>query len=153
MKIHILQIPDEGKRFEGEDPNTMLDLHEPDVQPVSPVRWALDVGLSGGGLFATGEIGVDMQLQCVTCLEHFIQAIEVPDFATQVELTGTETVDLTEPVREDILLALPAHPHCDWSGEKVCPGAFQPAVTEASEDPAAEREEVWAALDQLKLNQ
>ncbi len=152
MKIHILQIPPEGIRFEGEDPNSILDLHEPDVKPVSPVRWALDVGLSGGGLFATGEVGVDMQLQCVSCLEHFQRTVEVRDFATQVELTGTETVDLTEPVREDILLALPAHPHCDWSGEKVCPGAFQPAAA-ASEDTAPEREDVWGALDGLKLKQ
>ncbi|MHA3775466.1 YceD family protein [Verrucomicrobiota bacterium sgz303538] len=154
MKVHILQIPPEGKHYEGEDPNTVLDLHDENVKPVSPVRYDLNVGLSEGGLFATGEVGVDMQLQCVNCLEHFKQPIEVKDFATQVELTGAEMVDLTDPIREDILLALPAHPHCDWNGERVCPGAFhQEKETESPEDQSTEKRDVWGALDQLKLNQ
>src|SRR4051812_4436462 len=113
MKVHLNQIPPEGKRYEGEDPATMLDLREKEVEPVSPVHYQLDVGLSGGGLFATGRVGVKMRLQCVTCLERFERPLEVNDFACQVELTGAETVDLTEPIREDILLTLPAHPHCD----------------------------------------
>lgn len=153
MKVHILQIPPEGARFEGEEPNAMLDLHEPDVKPVSPVRYALDVGLSGGGLFATGEVGVDMELQCVKCLEHFKYPIEVDEFACQVELTGAETVDLTEPIREDILLALPAHPHCDWNGKRVCPGAFHQQDSETPDaDSPTETREVWGALDQLKIS-
>jgi uncharacterized metal-binding protein YceD (DUF177 family) len=154
MKVHLLQIPAEGKHYEGEEPNAILDLHEKGVQPVGPVRYSLDVGLSGGGLWATGTLGVDLQLQCVKCLEDFRYPAEVKDFACQVELTGAETVDLTEPMREDILLALPAHPHCDWNGKKVCPGAFHPVKTEtpSDEQPAATRD-VWGALDQLKLNQ
>lgn len=150
MKVHINQIPVEGKHYEGEDPSSILDLHEEQLKPVSPVHYALDVGLSGGGLFATGQVGVEMQMQCVTCLEQFRRPIEVPDFACQVELTGAETVDLTDPLREDILLALPAHPHCDWNGAKVCPGAQMPENSAASEEPA---EDVWGALDQLKINQ
>jgi uncharacterized metal-binding protein YceD (DUF177 family) len=153
MKVHLLQIPADGKRYEGEDPAKVLDLHEPEVQPVSGVHYALDVGLSGGGLFATGRVGVTMRLQCVTCLERFERPIEVNDFACQVELTGSETVDLTDPIREDILLALPAHPHCDWNGERVCPGASLPAklAEEAAADPSTDPQAVWSALDQLKL--
>jgi uncharacterized metal-binding protein YceD (DUF177 family) len=151
MKMHLMQIPVEGKHYEGEDPNSILDLHDPDAQPVSPVTYSLDAGLSGGGLFATGELGVDMQLRCVRCLEGFHYPIRVHDFAYQVELTGAETVDLTEPIREDILLALPAHPHCDWNGERPCPGALQTAAFEAQPEPLAETRDVWGALDQLNL--
>ena len=153
MKVHLLQIPADGKHLEGEESNAMLDLHEKDVQPVSPVRYSIDVGLSGGGLWAAGQVGADIQLQCGKCLEYFVYPAEVKDFAYQVELTRSETVDLTDPVREDILLALPAHPHCDWNGEKVCSGAFHPALsgTPAAEQPTETRP-AWEALDQLKLN-
>jgi uncharacterized metal-binding protein YceD (DUF177 family) len=151
MKVHIHQIPAEGLHVEGTESSQMLDLKEPDIQPVSDVQYALDVGISDGGLFATGEIGVDLELNCVTCLERFRYPLRVPGFACQLELTGSETVDLTEPIREDILLALPPHPHCDWSGERVCQGVFPRANTEAAGHPPADNRDAWGALDQLKL--
>ena len=58
-------------------------------------------------------------------------------------------VDLTPLVREDILLALPAHPHCDWSGEKTCRHALRQRRPEFEE--SSEHSEVWGALDQLKI--
>jgi uncharacterized protein len=149
MKVHIQQIPDEGKRYEGEDPNTILDLHENDIQPVGPVHYCLDVGVSDGGLFATGTVGVDVQLQCVNCLEIFQYPIRIEDFALQMELHGAETIDLTEPVREDILLALPPHPHCDWNGERACHGVQAAQFSTESSDNDAPN--VWGALDKLKI--
>jgi uncharacterized metal-binding protein YceD (DUF177 family) len=151
MKVHLNQIPIEGLHVEGTESSKMLDLREPDIKPVSDVNYVLEVGLSEGGLFATGQIGVDLELVCVTCVERFRYRLIVPDFACQVDLTGNESVDLTEPVREDILLALPPHPHCDWNGERVCEGVFLPAKTETAEQTPAENRDAWGALDQLKL--
>ena len=148
MKVHINQIPPEGAHLEGDEPNEILDLNDPQVRPLGAIHYSLDVGLSGGGLFATGRLTVDFEFQCVNCLERFRQQLVVDPFACQVELTGAETVDLTEPIREDILLALPPHPRCDWNGEQTCKGAF-PTGTEAEE--TALNREVWDALDQLKL--
>jgi uncharacterized metal-binding protein YceD (DUF177 family) len=157
MKVHLNQIPAEGQHLEGSENSQILDLHEADIQPVGDVHYALDVGLSEGGLFATGEIGVDLELECVKCLERFRYPLRVPEFACQVELTGRETVDLTEPMREDIVLALPPHPHCDWNGERVCPGIFVRPKSETASDSSAvsgspeDARKVWGALDQLKL--
>jgi len=153
MKVHLNQIPTEGLHVEGADSSKILDLHEADIQPVSDVQYALDVGLSEGGLFATGQIGVDLELGCVSCLERFRFPLRVENFACQVELTSSETVDLTDPIREDILLALPPHPHCDWNGERVCQGVFPRVKTEtdtATQSPAG-NQDAWGALDQLKL--
>ncbi|MDR3405230.1 MAG: hypothetical protein P4L99_22235 [Chthoniobacter sp.] len=151
MKIHLNQIPDEGLHVEGTDPSKVLDLHEQGIEPVSDIEYSLDVGLSEGGLFATGQVGVDLDLECVGCLEHFRYPLRVPDFACQIELTGSEMVDLTEPIREDILLALPPHPHCDWNGERVCQGVAFRAKSEAADAPLTEKPDAWGALDQLKL--
>ena len=148
MKVHTRQIPPEGKHIEGEDPASVLDLHDPTTQPCGPLRYALDVGLSEGGLFATGHLEGDFRLQCVKCLEPFEYKVEVPNFACQVELEGAEEVDLTESLREDIVLALPAHPHCDWSGSKRCSGLH---VLPEQPLPAETPRPVWDALDNLKL--
>jgi len=152
MKVHRNQISIEGLHLEGTESSQMLDLREPGIQPAGEVRYSLDVGVSDGGLFATGSVGVDLDLECVVCLERFRYALEVPDFACQTELTGAESVDLTGMVREDILLALPPHPHCDWNGEKVCQGASLRAKTETAPEPLSETRDAWGALDQLKIN-
>jgi uncharacterized metal-binding protein YceD (DUF177 family) len=155
MKVHLNQIPEEGLHVEGVEDSKMLGLQEESLlQPVSDVRYSLDVGLSDGGLFATGTIAVDVECQCVSCLERFRQSIGIPDFACQIDLPGRELVDLTEPVREDILLALPPHPHCDWNGERTCPGPPAPKpAPETEQAPATDEDskDVWGALDQLKL--
>ena len=152
MKVHLNQIPTEGLHLEGSATSALLDIHENGIQPVSDIRYALDVGLSADGLFATGTIGVDLELECVACLERFRYPLEIPDFACQIELTRAVSVDLTDPVREDILLALPPHPHCDWNGEKVCQGASLRANSETAPEPLSETRDAWGALDQLKIN-
>ena len=151
MKVHLNQIPAEGLHIEGADKNAILDLKETDIKPLGDVEYSLDVGLSDGGFFATGVVGIDLELECVSCLEKFRFPLRVHDFACQIELTSSETVDLTEPIREDILLALPPHPHCDWNGERVCQGVFPRSKTDASEQPLADTRDAWGALDQLKL--
>jgi uncharacterized metal-binding protein YceD (DUF177 family) len=160
MKVHIHQIPAEGLHLEGEESSRMLDLHDDSIHPAGDIHYALDVGLSDGGLFATGRLSLDLDMECVACLDHFRYPLTVPDFACQVELTGRETVDLTEAVREDILLALPPHPHCDWNGERVCQGALSRLKTEAAREALSNTrdsqetegaKDVWGALDQLKI--
>jgi uncharacterized protein len=147
MKIHTLQIPPEGKHVEGEDPASVLVLEDSQASPCAPLSYSLDVGLSEGGLFATGALRAAFTVECVRCLNRFDMPICVDDFACQVELDGSEVVDLTDILREDILLALPAHPHCDWNGRLPCPGTPVPATAE----PLAEdRTHVWNALDGLK---
>src|SRR5438105_4621798 len=123
MKVHLKQIPPQGLHIEGEESADILDLKDENITPVSPVSYSLDVGLSHGGLFATGHLAADVQFECVSCLEPFVYPVRVENFATQIELGGAETVDLTPQIREYILLALPPHPRCDWDGKNVCKGA------------------------------
>lgn len=158
MKIHINQIPVHGLHIEGEEKGDILDIQDALVRPLGPVRYSLDVGLSDGGLFATGELEADIEFECVVCLERFEQTLRVPNFAVQVDLGTSESVDLTEEVREDILLALPYHPHCDWDGKKACTG-MRHATLEQGAQPSADPSEnegggpgeknPWATLDEL----
>lgn len=149
MKVHTLQIPEEGKRIEGEDPVSTLELPGDEfVQAVAPLGYALDVGLSEGGLFATGRLHTIFRMECVCCLSPFERPVEVEDFACQVDLNGKEEVDLTEFLREDILLALPAHPHCDEDGRRTCPG---PPARQSDDQPSEPRRDVWGDLDRLNI--
>ena len=82
----------------------------------------------------------------LACLEKFVHEIQVPAFAMHTELRGPETVDLTPFLREDLLLNLPAHPHCDRDAGRAC----KPKQIETSEQDT-KRKSDWSALDKLKL--
>lgn len=148
MKVHLNQIPAEGLHLEGEEKGDILGLVEDGIRQAGPVGYALDVGISEGGLFATGTVAVDLDLECVSCLTRFIYPLRLEGFALQMELDGGEAVDLTPHIREDIVLALPAHPHCDWDGGKVCEGVKK--FTSEPLEPLPEQN-VWEELDKLKL--
>ncbi|MCX8493680.1 MAG: hypothetical protein ORN23_05570 [Chthoniobacterales bacterium] len=152
MKVHIRQIPEGGTlHLEGEQDSSSLGLEEAGAEPIGSLEYSLDVGLSEGGLFATGSVAQKVKMTCVSCLEPFEREIVIEPFATQIELDGNELVDLTREVREDIHLLLPAHPRCDQGGEKTCPARF-PASARTAPLPMekAARPAIWEALDQLK---
>ncbi len=156
MKIHQRQIPDDGLHIEGEESAEVLDLPKTDgLRALGPLRYSLDLGMNADGLWATGELAVDLELTCVRCLEAFPCPLEVTDVAVEMERPATETVDLTPLLRDDILLALPAYPHCDWSGERVCPAQIQSAETavplgESDGQGGLQPPSAWSTLDQLK---
>lgn len=148
MKVHLRQIPPEGVHLEGEEEFLLPDLASEDVRSTGLLRYNLDLGISEGALWATGSLVQPVELRCVRCLERFPYEIVANAFSVHLELTGPELIDLTPYLREDILLNLPPHPHCDREGGRVCPAKSQPETpTEADPKPVSD----WSALDKLKL--
>ncbi len=150
LSIHLHQIP-QGNTLSliGEIPLAdlgPLELESANVEPVGPLYYSWEVGLSGGGLFATGSWRLPVSVICVSCLEPFEYEVSNKEFALQKELTGSELVDLTPEVREDIHLLLPMHPKCNLGG-KQCPAQFPQRVVPSSKD--SEVRSVWAELDKF----
>jgi uncharacterized metal-binding protein YceD (DUF177 family) len=151
VKIHLKQIPADGLHLEGEENCPLQELETDELRCAGPLRYDLEVGISEGALWANGSLEQPVELRCVSCLENFQYAIKVPAFALHTELHGPEKVDLTPFMREDLLLNLPAHPHCDRDGGRVCRAAVPPSPAAAEEpDKAAKLEHDWGALDKLK---
>jgi len=149
VKIHLRQIHADGTHLEGEEECAIPDLAPEEVLCAGPLRYALDLGISEGALWASGSLTQPVELRCVRCLETFPFDIEAKAFSLHLDLTGPEMIDLTPYLREDILLNLPAHPHCDREGNRVCPAAGQADGTLAASEPDAQPD--WSALDKLKL--
>jgi uncharacterized metal-binding protein YceD (DUF177 family) len=152
MKVHLRQIPEEGLHLEGEEECPISDLDQEELKCAGPLRYELDLGVSDGSLWANGALAQPVELTCVSCLTRFGHTIEVPEFAVHTELGGPEVIDLAPFVREDLLLNLPAHPHCDRHGGLVC-AAAQAANDPVDQTAVAEekRKSDWGALDKLDL--
>src|SRR5207247_7242866 len=147
MKVHLKQIPAHGLHLEGEEDCPIQELESEGIRCAGRLRYDIDVGVAGGGLWANGSLSQPVELRCVSCLEKFLHEVRVPAFAVHTELHGPETVDLTAFMREDILLNLPAHPHCDRDSDRVCK-----AKQLETADQDTRRKSDWSAFDKLKLD-
>jgi len=147
VKVHLRHIQADGLHLEGEEECPLPELQAESVVCTGPLRYSLDAGVSEGALWVTGHLAQPVELKCVRCLEPFRFDIEVPAFAIHHQLTGPEVIDLAPYIREDLLLNLPAHPHCDREGGRTCPAA---TLSEAAPQPDKRRPD-WSALDKLKL--
>ncbi len=146
MKVHLLQIRQgETLHLEGEDAAEGLDLEAAGATALSPLTYSLDIGVSEGGLFATGSLEIRVRMRCVKCLEPVEIDVVVDPFSMQMELTGREQIDLTPFVREDIHLLLPPHPRCDAGA--ACSAAD---VTIVGQLPPERAASAWDVLDKLK---
>jgi uncharacterized metal-binding protein YceD (DUF177 family) len=146
VKVHLKQIPTEGLHLEGDEECPILELETEEIRCAGPLHYSIDLGVTSGALWASGSLSQPLELRCVACLEKFVHEIQVPAFAMHTELRGPETVDLTPFMREDLLLNLPAHPHCDRDAGRVC----KPKQIEAAAQDAGRKSD-WSALDKLKL--
>ena len=163
IKIHLSQIPqNETLHLCQETDPLCLGLEEAGVEAVGLLFYDLEIGVSGISFFATGSLVQNVRMTCVACLESFDHELKTTSFAMQRDLAGSELVDLTEEVREDIHLLLPMHPRCDMGGNHQCSAQFPTSEFLKSDlrfrkDPehrsvelhSEEKSSIWSVLDQL----
>jgi uncharacterized metal-binding protein YceD (DUF177 family) len=149
MKIHLQQIPEGGVHLEGQETADILELNDPTIRALQNVTYSLSVQVEKNNVLVTGQLSLELELECVSCLRLFHYPLVVPDFVYETTVGGRETIDLTPAIREDILLVLPSHPRCDWDGHSECPGLRIEKGT--SIDSVPEASNAWDALDELNL--
>mgnify|MGYP000399458377 CR=1 FL=1 len=151
MKIQLRELEKGHTQFTGTIDEDIFGLNDPNCVPEGGYRYDVEGGQLGSSLWVHGLVEASFKLRCVSCLELFDFPIVLPDFATQIEHNGSEIADLTAEVREDILLALPTHPHCDWAGTVECPGEIPKAIAASEEPPVADSGSAWDALKKLDI--
>lgn len=136
--VDVSRLDPEGETLEGEV--DCIDLEEEFVHPFGGIRYRLDVQLLGSELLVRGHLEQDFELVCSRCGEDFDDTVYVDDFMESYEITEkTSEVDLTNDVRECIILNLASYPVCS----ETCPGIVQKAAR-----PDDER---WSVLDKLNV--
>jgi uncharacterized metal-binding protein YceD (DUF177 family) len=156
FQFDIRNLPAEGKHLAGHLPPSFFQLPETDfLKAISPLEYDVTVLRDGKDVVVSGQVGATFELQCGRCLESFQQKVEMPDYQAEMPVEKETTMDLTDLIREDILLALPNFPRCEDGNvePRACPaeGKFDPAelAAEADGEPGGDRG-VWDALDKLK---
>lgn len=155
IKVILGEIPEEGLHVEGQTTHDIfeLDPDDQDIRPGGPMSYDLHLSLPDGAdmILAQGAVAAPFIARCVACLEDFPLTVELDPYAADFDIPSSGHLDLTDRLREDILLEIPGYPHCDRDCDDpghVCSaaGRFDARRVETEDrGPSA-----WDALDDLK---
>jgi uncharacterized protein len=172
MRFNVTDLlkaaPGESRTY-AIDETVVLDDSE-QVELIAPVTGSVRMTRDHAGVLVMGQLKTAARMACVRCLEpvdvelamelseEFVPTVFLPggppvakrdeeDPATEID--EHHVLDLTEVVRQVILLALPLHPVCREDCAGLCPQCginrnFGDCDCEPPRDPR------WAALDALR---
>jgi len=151
MNIKVSEIPPQGRRYSGSEDSSIIGLgHEKDMHIESPISYDLFAQMAPGELIVRGSLSVTALFLCSRCGETFNLTVKEPSFATVREVGRDQSVDLTEEMREAIILAFPNYPVCKPGCRGLC-SVCGISLNREKCNCSAKQKNKWAALDGLKL--
>ena len=123
MQIKLSDIPEHGLLVEGEILPEEMDVHEVSFSINNIFGYSLFLQIINGVFIAKGSYSGDISFTCDRCLKEFSGKPATDDYIYAVEINSLkeETIDLTDGVREDILLGLPIKVLCSEDCKGICP--------------------------------
>jgi uncharacterized metal-binding protein YceD (DUF177 family) len=154
MIIYRQQILEEDLELTGEVPADVFQLNDKEIRNASPISYHLHASLQENDLLVNGWISASFQLRCVRCLDFFEKTIHVDPYALLEPFENQTSIDLTERLREDILLGLSGYPRCEMADSPRECGPFgeiqsENAYQSTQKETTQHEKEVWSALDKL----
>jgi uncharacterized protein len=156
VAFQVADLPLEGVAVRGAVEFSTLDIQDDGVFSFpEALEFELDLAPVDDGVLVRGRLSGHVVRVCDRCLEPCDVELEVPDVCHHFEHVARTVVDLTDVLREDILLVLPQALLCREECRGLCPrcggnrneadcGCGQSGVGGADADP-------WGALDELDL--
>jgi len=123
LVIDIARLDRDGESVQGEIPAAVLGYDPDDLlfQPAGPLRYDLYVQQLGNELLARGKVSEDFTCVCVRCGRDFPWTASDNEVAFSLEIESEEFADLTEELRECIILSFPSNPLCNEDCKGLCP--------------------------------
>ena len=150
--VDIARLEDGGEQYRGETAPEVLDFGESEfLTPVGGIVYDLNIQALGTELLVRGRLRQRLTCVCSRCADIFETEAVEPDFICSAEINETtDFLDLTEEIREAIILALPGYPVCSETCQGLCMacGANLNKVRCTCRETG--RASCWAALESLK---
>ena len=150
MIIDVARLAADGEEFEGEESPDIFDITDDEFTKFeAPLNHRIHAYLVGNDLIVSGKLNVKVLFRCARCSKFFPLVISEPDFQCVVDVAeDCESVDLTQEMREAMLLSFPSCPICGME----CKGLCAQCGTNLNEAPCnckAPSDGRWGALDGL----
>ena len=116
LLVELENLPEAGKKYRGELDSEIFGIDDEEVTSIGPLAFDLHVQRFENELFVRGNISAPFKFRCVRCLGYFDYVVEVCDFATSFQIDSQNVVDVSDSLREEIVLDFPAYPKCADGG-------------------------------------
>jgi uncharacterized protein len=152
MIVDLDTVRPEGDRFIGQDAQSAMDLRgEESVEVRDGLRYDLTIQVLGEELLARGRVELDVSFRCSRCAEFFSTNVSETQFDLIRELPDKERlIDLTEDLREAIVLSFPSYPLCSDNCKGLCAQCGVNLNNQSCQCKPAE-DDRWNGLGGLKL--
>ena len=117
MIVVPLPRDDQSEHFTLVHDSAFLELHDEELSAVQPISLKGTCSLVDGWIIITAHIQATLHAICSMCADDTDIVIDLPHWEHTEEFSTQNTLDITEAVREAILLEAPFFPLC---GGSVC---------------------------------
>jgi len=151
--VDLARLPEGGELFEGETSPEVIDLEDALglVKPVGGIVYKLYIEALGNELLTRGSLRQRFLCHCSFCDGTFELEVKESNFVESFEINEEISfLDLTNEIREVIILALPAFPRCSESCKGLCATCgvnWNKSGCECNTDHGDDR---WSALNVFK---
>lgn len=163
--------PDLPYLLEDEESVDILELQDcadkpVPLVPVDKIHYKFFCSLAGNDLVVTGEASFKIQTICSRCCDDVTQEVCVENLCLHFPDVKDQIVDITEEVREGLLLAMPNYFFCSEDCQGICPGCganlnYEPCTCPEDDDEDNDADQPknsidsanspWSKLDELKF--
>jgi uncharacterized protein len=153
LTIHPRSLTPEGIQLEGEVEMTALEIPEEDrIGCPDPLRFSLHASLAGDAILVQGEMHTVLRCRCDRCLKYYDLPLDLNDVCIYFKNIDTDTINLTEDLRQDILLGFPQHCRCGEDCRGLCPNCGQNLnVRDCGCQQQTATDDAWGMLDQIEI--
>ena len=101
---------------QGEADGALFGTDDTGAVSVGALSYRLEAQLFETELVLRGTVSAPFRLRCDRCLREFEYTVTVDELTISCDVRGKAEVDITEELREEVLLELPGYPKCEISG-------------------------------------
>ncbi len=160
LRVCVEHLSEEGEEAYGEAPLEAVlghEGHDGRVRCAFPMTYRLRISPVRGGILVRGRLSTILMAQCDRCLEFYRLPLDDISVCRFYDVPEDGVLDLTEDVREDMLLAFPDYFLCRQDCRGLCPSCGQNlnqgTCRCSAQSPGGESagSEVWGALDRFSM--
>ena len=151
--INVAHIGENGLTLSGELPAKIFDIGNSErLSCTRPLTYDININIVSTAVLVTGKVGAVFSCKCDKCLMDYLQPLNNENVCHYIEVPPDRQLDLTEEIREDILILFPQKFLCMPNCAGLCSSCGENLNIRKCRCGHSEQTfAVWSGLDKLRI--